>query len=52
MNKTDLDYSNINRNVLSVIESFRPVGLKYTSLLTQEEKDAVMKCTDFRIRTQ
>ena len=52
MNKTDLDYSNINRDVLSVIESFRPDTLKYTNLLTQEEKDAVMKITDFRIQTQ
>ena len=47
MIKTDLDYNNINRDVISILESFRPDGLKYTSLLTQEKKDAVMKITQF-----
>lgn len=51
VNKTNLDYSNINRDVLSVLESFRPDGLSYTSLLTQQKKEAVMKITDFRIQT-
>ena len=51
MKKTDLDYSNINREVLSVLESFRPDNLTYKSLLTQEIRDAVMEITDFRIAT-
>lgn len=51
MNKTELNYDNINREVLSVLESFRPDGLRYKSLLTQEKKDAVMKITDFHIST-
>ena len=51
MKKTDLDYSNINREVLSVLESFRPDNLTYKSLLTQEIRDAVMEITDFRIST-
>ena len=49
MNKTDLDYSNINRDVIYILESFRPDGSKYTSLLTQEKKDAVMNATEFEL---
>lgn len=50
MNKTDLDYSNINRDILSVLESFRPDNSNFTSLLTQQKKDAVMQITDFNIQ--
>ena len=45
MYKTELDYNNINREVLSVLESFRIDDSNYTNILTQEKKDAVMKLT-------
>ena len=51
VNKTNLNYENINRDVLSVLESIRIDGSNYTSLLTQQKKDAIMEITDFRILT-
>ena len=49
MKKSDLDYSNINSEVISVLESFRPDDSKYTSLLTQQQKDDIMKVKDFDV---
>ena len=44
--RTNLDYSKINREILSVLESYRPDNSNYTSLLTQQKKDAVIKLTE------
>lgn len=49
MNKTNLDYSKINSEILSVLDSFRPDNSNYTSLLTEEKKDAVMTLPDLDI---
>ena len=43
--RTNLDYSKINSEILSVLESYRPNNSNFTSLLTQEKKDAVMRFT-------
>lgn len=43
--RTNLDYSKINSEILSVLDSFRPDNSNYTSLLTQQKKDAVMRFT-------
>lgn len=43
--RTNLDYSKINSEILSVLESFRPDNSNFTSLLTQQKKDAVMRFT-------
>ena len=43
LNRTNLDYSKINSEIISVLESFRSDNSNYTSLLTQQAKDTVMK---------
>ena len=43
--RTNLDYSKINSEILSVLESFHPDNSNFTSLLTQKQKDNVMKFT-------
>ena len=43
--RTNLDYSKINSEILSVLESYRPDNSNFTSLLTQQKKDAVMMFT-------
>ena len=43
--RTNLDYSKINSEILSVLESFHPDNSNYTNLLTQKQKDVVMKFT-------
>ncbi len=43
--RTNLDYSKINSEILSVLESFQPDNSDFTNLLTQQKKDAVMRFT-------
>jgi len=43
--RTNLDYSKINSEILSVLESYRPDNSNFTSLLTQQKKDAIMRFT-------